>query len=53
MALHWYDTDPQNLIDYVTHWHEKYGKPIVITEFACQVSIFGEIHSAYAHSFEF
>ncbi|PSR73625.1 hypothetical protein PHLCEN_2v10544 [Hermanssonia centrifuga] len=36
MALHFYDTNPQNLIDYVTHWHSKYGRNIVITEFACE-----------------
>ncbi|KIP12830.1 glycoside hydrolase family 128 protein [Phlebiopsis gigantea 11061_1 CR5-6] len=35
-ALHFYDTDPQALITYVQHWHNKYGKPIVLTEFACQ-----------------
>lgn len=36
MALHFYDTNPQNLIAYVEHWHQKYGRDIVITEFACQ-----------------
>ncbi|EKM59670.1 uncharacterized protein PHACADRAFT_192050 [Phanerochaete carnosa HHB-10118-sp] len=35
-ALHYYDTDPQGLISYVEHWYQKYGRPIVITEFACQ-----------------
>ncbi|GJE84660.1 glycoside hydrolase family 128 protein [Phanerochaete sordida] len=35
-SLHFYDTDPQALITYVEHWHQKYGKPIVLTEFACQ-----------------
>lgn len=35
-ALHFYDTDPQAMINYIEHWYQKYGKPIVITEFACQ-----------------
>lgn len=35
-SLHFYDTDPQALISYVEHWHQKYGKPVVLTEFACQ-----------------
>lgn len=40
MALHFYDTDPQKLISYVEHWHQKYGKDVVVTEFACQVRVF-------------
>ena len=36
MAVHFYDTDPQHLISFVQHWHSKYGKPVALTEFACQ-----------------
>lgn len=36
MAVHFYDTNPQNLITFVQHWHTKYGKPVALTEFACQ-----------------
>ena len=36
MAVHFYDTNPQNLITFVQHWHNKYGKPVALTEFACQ-----------------
>ena len=39
MALHIYTTNAQDVISYVEHWHSKYGKPIVITEFACQVGV--------------
>lgn len=35
-ALHFYDLSADNMITYVEHWHSKYGKPVVITEFACQ-----------------
>lgn len=36
IALHWYGTDPQNFIDYVTDMHNTFNKPIWVTEFACQ-----------------
>ncbi|KAF7797530.1 hypothetical protein EIP86_008730 [Pleurotus ostreatoroseus] len=36
MALHIYTTNAQDVISYVEHWHSKYNRPIVITEFACQ-----------------
>jgi len=36
IALHWYGTDAQDLIDYVTDMHNTFNKPIWVTEFACQ-----------------
>jgi hypothetical protein len=36
IALHWYATDPQAFIDYVQSFHDAFGKPIWVTEFACQ-----------------
>ena len=39
VAIHFYDTDPQKFITFANKWHDKYQKPIVVTEIACQVSI--------------
>ncbi|KAF9452042.1 glycoside hydrolase family 128 protein [Macrolepiota fuliginosa MF-IS2] len=36
IALHWYGTDANEFIDYVTDFHTTFGKPIWVTEFACQ-----------------
>jgi hypothetical protein len=36
VALHWYDVDPNAFIAYVTDFHNTFGKPIWVTEFACQ-----------------
>jgi len=35
-ALHFYGTSAQDLITYVQNWHNTFGKPIMLTEFACQ-----------------
>jgi len=36
MSLHFYGTNPQALITYMQQWNEAFGKPIMLTEFACQ-----------------
>lgn len=36
VAMHWYATDPQDFIDYVKKMHDTFGKPVWVTEFACQ-----------------
>jgi len=36
IALHWYSTDPDDFISYVKSFHDAFGKPIWVTEFACQ-----------------
>jgi hypothetical protein len=36
IAVHWYDVDPQDFINYVTNWYNTFGLPIWVTEFACQ-----------------
>ncbi len=36
-ALHFYGTSEQDLITYIQNWHNTFGKPIMLTEFACQV----------------
>ena len=34
-ALHWYGTNAQDMINYLVEFHETFGKPIWVTEFAC------------------
>jgi hypothetical protein len=34
-AIHWYGTNPAELIEYVKKWHDTFQKPIWVTEFAC------------------
>ncbi|KAG6837938.1 hypothetical protein H0H93_008332 [Arthromyces matolae] len=36
IAVHWYGTDPQAFISYMEHIHTTFGKPIWVTEYACQ-----------------
>ncbi|KAF8528897.1 glycosyl hydrolase catalytic core-domain-containing protein [Hysterangium stoloniferum] len=36
LATHWYDVDPQALIDYLNDMHTTFGRPIFLSEFACQ-----------------
>ncbi|KAK1924870.1 glycosyl hydrolase catalytic core-domain-containing protein [Papiliotrema laurentii] len=36
VAIHWYDVDPQNFIQYVENFHNEFGLDIWITEYACQ-----------------
>ncbi|KAI0821784.1 glycosyl hydrolase catalytic core-domain-containing protein [Trametes gibbosa] len=36
MALHWYDIGIDSLTDYITQFHNQFGLPILITEFAEQ-----------------
>ncbi|KAI4524165.1 fungal hydrophobin [Schizophyllum commune Loenen D] len=35
-AVHWYDIDAQNFIDYVNDYHDRFGYPVFVTEFADQ-----------------
>jgi len=35
-CIHWYDTTLDKFQNYVKLWHETFGKPILITEFAAQ-----------------
>ena len=37
MSLHWYGTKANELIAYIELWHNTFGIPIMLTEFACQV----------------
>ncbi|KAH9850922.1 glycosyl hydrolase catalytic core-domain-containing protein [Lenzites betulinus] len=34
MALHWFDVGIDSLVDYVTEFHDQFGLPILLTEFA-------------------
>ncbi|KAI0692652.1 glycosyl hydrolase catalytic core-domain-containing protein [Cytidiella melzeri] len=36
LAIHVYETDPQVAINFVTNYHNQFGKPVWITEIACQ-----------------
>jgi hypothetical protein len=36
LALHWYGTDPQQMIAYLQDMHNTFGLPIWATEFACE-----------------
>lgn len=36
MALHYYDTNATNFREYVNRWHDRYNRPIWVTEYACQ-----------------
>jgi hypothetical protein len=36
IALHFYGTDPQKFIDYVTDFYNTFKRPIWVTEYACQ-----------------
>jgi hypothetical protein len=54
IPVHWYGTNPDELISFVKRWQGKYGKPIALTEFACQdfsgqghVADMGEIWAFY------
>jgi hypothetical protein len=38
MAVHYYDVSAQGFIDYLNLWHDTFGLPIYVTEFADQVS---------------
>lgn len=35
-GVHYYDVTAQGMITYIEQWHSAYGKPIMVTEFACQ-----------------
>jgi hypothetical protein len=35
-GVHYYDVSAQGMITYIEQWHTAYGKPIMVTEFACQ-----------------
>ena len=35
-AVHWYDIHAQDFIDYVSDYHDRFGYPVFITEFADQ-----------------
>jgi hypothetical protein len=37
MVLHYYSTTASGFIDYMKLWHNTFNKPIMVTEFACQV----------------
>ncbi|KAF9263579.1 glycoside hydrolase, partial [Marasmius fiardii PR-910] len=36
VAVHYYDTSPEGLINYITDFHNTFNKPIWLTEYACQ-----------------
>lgn len=36
ISVHWYGTKPQEFIQYLQLWYNTFGKPIWVTEFACQ-----------------
>ncbi|WFD31865.1 hypothetical protein MSPP1_002905 [Malassezia sp. CBS 17886] len=36
MAIHYYATSVSNFQQYVSNWNTRYGKPIWVTEYACQ-----------------
>jgi len=36
VAVHWYDTTSDKFIAYINLWHDTFGLPIWVTEFACQ-----------------
>jgi hypothetical protein len=36
MCVHWYDTTIDKFINYINLWHNTFGLPIWVTEFACQ-----------------
>ena len=35
VAAHWYGIDSQNFIDHVTNYHNRWGREVWVTEFAC------------------
>lgn len=35
-AIHFYGTNAQDFIKYVQDWHSEFGRPVAVTEFACQ-----------------
>ena len=37
MCVHWYGTEAEDFVSYVTEWHDMYDKDIFITEFAPEV----------------
>lgn len=39
LALHWYDVHESDLEAYIENWYSTFQKPIVVSEFACQVRI--------------
>ncbi|KAJ6551420.1 glycosyl hydrolase catalytic core-domain-containing protein [Mycena capillaripes] len=36
IALHWYDVNATNFIEYLTDFHDTFQRPIWVTEWACQ-----------------
>lgn len=52
VALHWYGTKYQDFIDYVTDFHQTFGYPVWITEFACQ-DFSGGTQCSYDEAFTF
>jgi len=36
VAVHWYDVNPQAFITYIKKFHDGFGHPIWVTEYACQ-----------------
>jgi len=36
IAVHWYGTVAQEFIDYITDFHNTFGRPVWVTEYACQ-----------------
>jgi len=36
VAAHWYGMDPQNFIEHITDYHNRFGLNVWVTEFACQ-----------------
>lgn len=35
IAVHWYGTDHTEFVKYLQLWHDTFGKPLWVTEFAC------------------
>ena len=49
VAVHWYDVRSQDFIAYITDWHDTFGRPIWVTEFACQVCSFYSLRTPISH----
>lgn len=43
IALHWYDVNATAFINYLMDFHDTFQRPLWITEWACQVSLYFEI----------
>ena len=39
MAVHWYGTSPEDLRNWLEKVHNRFGKPVWLTEFACNVCL--------------